>query len=283
MDAHPKSCLWNGCRFKGKNQTNKSSLVAHMRSHTGEKLHWCRLPECDKVFSRADALNKHERTVHTDAASKTNVAPKWTEQNTPAGSSSSSRKRKASPTPQDEGAAMGAGDSDLSDIDEPMLKRRAATAGDEHPPASEDYAATAAAASSPPPQAQPLDDPEVAAAIASHPDDDADQIRCIVMLAKLQHIEEEQARLKVEREAVAASRDALWSAKEELLNQVCDVELECVVFCRLCLQRLSQLLLTYVHVALLSSRPNWQDSLGPKGEMPAMWSLVTRSTLRTHR
>ena len=35
-----------------------------MRSHTGEKPFYCSIPECAKVFSRADALSKHMRIAH---------------------------------------------------------------------------------------------------------------------------------------------------------------------------------------------------------------------------
>lgn len=35
-----------------------------MRSHTGEKPFYCTVPECDRNFTRSDALSKHLRTVH---------------------------------------------------------------------------------------------------------------------------------------------------------------------------------------------------------------------------
>ena len=65
--AKPKaqySCEWIDCRAKGKKQMSAYALRAHMRSHTKQKPFFCDLPECDKSFTRSDALSKHMRTVH---------------------------------------------------------------------------------------------------------------------------------------------------------------------------------------------------------------------------
>lgn len=65
--AKPKAkyaCEWVDCRAKGKTQMSAYALRAHMRSHTKEKPFYCGLPECDKSFTRSDALSKHMRTVH---------------------------------------------------------------------------------------------------------------------------------------------------------------------------------------------------------------------------
>ncbi|BGP10715.1 hypothetical protein JCM10049v2_006607 [Rhodotorula toruloides] len=59
-------CNWAGCARRGKSQGSKFALVAHLRSHTGEKPFTCPRAECDKSFTRTDALQKHMRVQHGD-------------------------------------------------------------------------------------------------------------------------------------------------------------------------------------------------------------------------
>ncbi|GAA5912107.1 C2H2-type zinc finger protein [Sporobolomyces salmoneus] len=59
-------CDWQGCPRRGKSQGSKFALVAHLRSHTGEKPFTCPRAECDKSFTRTDALQKHMRIQHQD-------------------------------------------------------------------------------------------------------------------------------------------------------------------------------------------------------------------------
>lgn len=71
------SCEWEGCTRKSYPHASNYALKAHMRSHTREKPFYCQLPECDRCFTRSDALMKHMRTVHeTEALRPSDPVPK---------------------------------------------------------------------------------------------------------------------------------------------------------------------------------------------------------------
>ncbi|KAK0104704.1 hypothetical protein ONS95_004977 [Cadophora gregata] len=71
------TCEWSDCSRKGLPHASAYALKAHMRSHTREKPFYCTLPECDRAFTRSDALAKHHRTVHeTEALRPSDPIPK---------------------------------------------------------------------------------------------------------------------------------------------------------------------------------------------------------------
>ncbi|KAJ2913079.1 hypothetical protein MD484_g7330, partial [Candolleomyces efflorescens] len=80
MHKSSYSCEWATCGRRGLPQTSRFALISHIRSHTGEKPFICSLAECDKSFTRSDALAKHMRQQH-------NISP-------PAPGRGGSRKRK---------------------------------------------------------------------------------------------------------------------------------------------------------------------------------------------
>ncbi|KAG0348919.1 hypothetical protein BG005_011262 [Podila minutissima] len=60
------TCEWQGCTRKANAQTTRFALISHMRSHTKHKPYDCPVPECDKSFSRSDAMAKHLKCQHSD-------------------------------------------------------------------------------------------------------------------------------------------------------------------------------------------------------------------------
>ncbi|KAK1150206.1 hypothetical protein N8T08_000108 [Aspergillus melleus] len=130
------SCEWSDCTRKGQTHASGYALRAHMRSHTREKPFYCALPECDRSFTRSDALAKHMRTVHeTEALRPSDPVPKHhnvpaSAAGTPAGTPASKLQRiklklsqppKEDPDRYSESAADETANTDLEELEDPEL------------------------------------------------------------------------------------------------------------------------------------------------------------------
>ncbi|KAH8425856.1 C2H2-type zinc finger protein [Aspergillus melleus] len=130
------SCEWSDCTRKGQTHASGYALRAHMRSHTREKPFYCALPECDRSFTRSDALAKHMRTVHeTEALRPSDPVPKHhnvpaSAAGTPAGTPASKLQRiklklsqppKEDPDRYSESAADETANTDLDELEDPEL------------------------------------------------------------------------------------------------------------------------------------------------------------------
>ncbi|GAA5843448.1 hypothetical protein JCM3766R1_004331 [Sporobolomyces carnicolor] len=185
-------CEWHGCPRRGKSQGSKFALVAHLRSHTGEKPFTCPRAECDKSFTRTDALQKHMRIQHGDKI--------LTGRRPPA----------KKPKGGKRGDRAHSEDSQFDDDtnnDDPTTTATLAAAGEDDP----NHPANVTTA-------------EETLAFDCHPELSTDFVGYVVQKAKYSHLIQEHEELGHELEALQTRRDELRMECDDLLKRILDNE-----------------------------------------------------------
>ena len=168
-------------------QANRTSIV-HLEAEIPA--------ECDKSFTRADALQKHMKTVHSEILPPTRKP---------------ARKRKAGELESLDG-------DDLikdEDLDSGSLM------GDTMDGQSDAGAFQTVMAQ----DSYEDDGDHVKLALSQHPDQDPDFVRYVVLLAQQSYLANERDALSAEMDALQRKEDQLATEKDKLLQQVLDKEL----------------------------------------------------------
>lgn len=74
QEAGAKTCEWQSCTRALDKKLSRCTLLTHVRMHTKEKPFKCR--QCNKEYSRSDALGKHAKTHEQMAADESIHAKK---------------------------------------------------------------------------------------------------------------------------------------------------------------------------------------------------------------
>ncbi|KAK5120569.1 hypothetical protein LTR85_006225 [Meristemomyces frigidus] len=218
-------CEWGECQRKTSNHPSGYALKAHMRSHTKEKPYYCQLPECDKAFTRSDALAKHMRTVHepeqprgaatTTSAALNEPTPPGKKGVKLKGTNGSSTPSKAPPTPTTSSDLAGTGPLGPSqDEDGNEITPSAANDNITYIPAHHPITGQPGFMIHYPPDIQFT---AWESAIA------ADQLMRLLR-RQLRWAEQEQAELRAECEDLEQKRREEWTLKEILLEGVMEAE-----------------------------------------------------------
>ncbi|BGP19352.1 hypothetical protein JCM10213_006858 [Rhodosporidiobolus nylandii] len=183
-------CDWAGCARRGKTQGSKFALVAHLRSHTGEKPFHCPRPECDKSFTRTDALQKHMRVQHGDNIVAARKPPGAGGES---GAPSKSKKKKGGRAAREasDDSAFGGGADDLP-----------TAGGDEGEDGALQYA------------------PDELAAMHAHPELSSEFVGYVVAKAKVAYLMAEHEGLAGELEALKAREAEMEMERDVLLKGI---------------------------------------------------------------
>lgn len=183
------TCEWKGCPRKGKNQNSKFALLSHLRSHTGEKPFTCPRPECDKSFTRTDALQKHMRVQHGEQIAPVRNVPG---QDAPVAAASApakstggkrGKKRAASHADSEDADLMGGGTLDDDGVEPEWTE-------------------------------------EELALFARHPEYSRAWLAWVVIKARVRYAQQEHEGLLSELEALGARESLLGAQCEELTRRV---------------------------------------------------------------
>ena len=231
--AKPKArfaCEWVDCKAKGRTQMSAYALRAHMRSHTKEKPFYCELPECDKSFTRSDALSKHMRTVHENESPLVS-APysklhKGRDTNVSALKDAGTPPSAASPAP---GADKGGSNDSQPSATRTNKLKLVLNANSKSSPSSSEVGSSAGNALQPP--LSPSQRDEVVGILPMEldftPDESSmprDQLFRLLR-RQIKWAEEDAEMLQKETEAAETERRKEWAKKELILSNMMEAEL----------------------------------------------------------
>ncbi|KAK0234765.1 hypothetical protein EDD85DRAFT_845310 [Armillaria nabsnona] len=197
-------CDWATCNRRGIPQTSRFALTSHLRSHTKEKPFVCPLPECDKSFTRSDALAKHLRHQH--------------KQSPPAPGRGGSRKRKRNPDDIEVAPSVSTrsqtptlGTFSLFDL--PVLGRSPSLAGGED---DEGYKSSGSSSDVIPPHLMVHLEPGTGRIFGRSPG----QVLYLLAKAKLRYAQEQNEALQEELRVTRAEMRREREGKERAVNHV---------------------------------------------------------------